>query len=381
MGKLSYQRMNELIGKRLREARKASGWNLQDLANRSDISVGQLSKLENGHAALKIPSLMRLARELKRPIGYFLQTDSDMLRSLGTLVPSWDAEGQAIERFAALVEEKTGAALSIAVFSGSQLGTAVSQIDALMEGIIDMFVEYIGFLERFAEPARLASLPFCFDDDAHYHRFLRSKLFDRKVRRVLRARSIELPSPEWNWKRGRHLVLVGKRPIIEPDQLRGVRVRTHESEVWIKFLEELGAIPVVVPWVRVYEAFAQNEFDVMVTELSHIVSMRVTRIAPYITILGDKPTDLIIGMNAHKYDMLAPSIQNALAEAAVEAGKYCAELVHQAEDDLPRLLDEDGGVISQVGTKIWRERSRSSMRKLEQAGLWHHGMLDEIMNL
>lgn len=373
--------MIEIIGKRIREARKARGWSLEDLSRSVGISVAQLSKLETGRANFKVPVLMKVGKGLNRPISYFFQTDSEMPRCLGTLVPPWDAEGRAIEYFSELVRKNTDDRFSIAVFSASQLGSAVGQLDGLMNGLIDMFVESLNFCEGFAEPIRIASLPFCFNDDAHYDRFLQSTLFDNGVRQVLRRKSIEILNPTWNWKRGPYVVIVAKRPISSPEELRGLRVRCYESEIMVRFLERLGAVPVVIPWGETHDAFERGEFDAMLTNLSHVVSMRFTRFAPHITVLDYRPLDLALAVNAQKYDMLAPALQNALHEAAVAAGERCTELVQQAEDDLPTLLEEDGAIVMRVSVKPWREKSQAIIRELEQDGLWRLGLYDEIQKL
>lgn len=372
---------NELVGRRIREARKARGWNLEDFSAQAGISIAQLSKMETGKATLTIPGLMKIGRTLERPLSYFLQTDSEMPRCLGTLVPSWDAEGRALGYFAELVKEKTDGQLTIVVFSASQLGPAIGQVEALMTGVIDMFVEALSFYERYANVIRVASLPYCFDDDGHYERFLTSQLFEQEVRRVLRERSVELLNPEWNWRRGPYTVLVSRRLITSPNELRGVRVRSYESEVMVQFLERLGAVPVVVPWARVYEAFGAGEFDAMITNLSHVVSMRFTRIARYLTVLGYRPLDLAIAVNAQKYHNLSPSLQLALQEAAVTAGKHCADLVARAEDEIPALLEQDNAVVSRVNVMPWRERARAAIQELEQANLWKRGLFRQIQEV
>ena len=75
-------RMIEIIGKRIREARKARGWSLEDLSQRVGISIAQLSKLETGRANFRVPALMKVGQGLGRPIGYFFQSDSEMPRCL-----------------------------------------------------------------------------------------------------------------------------------------------------------------------------------------------------------------------------------------------------------------------------------------------------------
>ncbi len=53
-----------LIGKRLREIRRANGWTLSDVARRTGVSIGTLSKLENERTELNFTSVNKLASGL-----------------------------------------------------------------------------------------------------------------------------------------------------------------------------------------------------------------------------------------------------------------------------------------------------------------------------
>jgi TRAP-type transport system periplasmic protein len=354
---------------------------LEQLAQVVGISVPQLSKIENGKTTASIPSLVKLGRELKRPVAYFLQTDSEVPRCLGTLVPRWDTEGAAIQRFADLVKEGSNGELSIAVFSGSQLGTATGQVDGLINGLIDVFVENLGFFSRHADVARIISLPFCFLDEDHYLRFKSSALFERELRQVLRDKSVELLGENWNWRRGPQLVIVAKQPIWSPADLKGIRIRSPENVIFSKYLAMLGADPVVVPWSDVSDAFAAGTFDALITNLSHVVSMRFTRIARHVTLLKYRPLDLSFAMNVQRYQMLVPSFQNALEDAAFKAGKYCSELLDATSQQLNQQVEEDEAVVSRVSIRPWQTESRNTIAKLEQQGYWRPGLFDAISAL
>jgi TRAP-type C4-dicarboxylate transport system substrate-binding protein len=373
--------LHRVVGRRIKEARKALNMSLDDVAGCVGMSVAQLSKLENGKASPSIASLVKLGSELKRPVAYFLQTDNQIPRCLGTLVPRWDTEGAAIERFAELVKASTGGDLSIAVFSSSQLGTATGQVEGLVNGLIDIFVESLGFFGAYADLARIISIPFCFDDEEHYRKFQSSDLFERELRQVLRRQSVELLGPNWSWRRGPTLVIVAKRPICSPEDLRGLAVRSSENEVFTRYLEMLGARPVVVPWSDVYDGFSSGKFEAMFTNLSHVVSMRFTRVARHVTLLNYRPLDLSFAMNLQRYQMLVPSFQAALEDAAFTAGQYCAELLDSTSQQIHRLLEEDNAVVYRVAVRPWQHESRRIISAVEQDGFWQAGLFKEIAAL
>lgn len=369
------------IGKRIKDARKARGMSLENLAAKVRFSVAQLSKFENGKITPSIPSLIRLATEFQRPVGYFLQTDAEMPRCLATLVPPWDTEGQGIEHLARLVNDQTNGSLSIAVFSGAQLGTSAGHVESLMSGLIDIFAESLAFFEPYSEAARISSIPFCYSSEDHYQRFLESDLYEREVRQALRKHSVELLGANWNWKRGPTLAVVARKPILSPDDLRGVRVRSSENHMMQSYLRLLGTTPVVVPWTDVYEAFEGEQFDAMITNLSHIVSMRFTKVGRFVTLLNYRPPDLTFAMNLQRYQMLVPSFQIALEEAAKAARQFSNRLLEATADQIPVLLEEDDAVFCRVRTSCWQQEFREIIQRLEQKGHWRSGLFEEITSL
>ncbi len=52
------------IGKKIREERKSQGLNLQDVASRSNITAGLLSKIENFRAVPSLPVLLNISKAL-----------------------------------------------------------------------------------------------------------------------------------------------------------------------------------------------------------------------------------------------------------------------------------------------------------------------------
>lgn len=64
-------------GKVIREMRIERGWTNAELARRSKMSPGQLSKLEKGQSNLRVPAIFKLAKALNLKPCLFFMTASD----------------------------------------------------------------------------------------------------------------------------------------------------------------------------------------------------------------------------------------------------------------------------------------------------------------
>ena len=64
--------IEQLIGKRLKEARINAGYTQNDLAEKSSLSISSISRMENGHMLCSIETLLDLSSLLKVGIDFFL---------------------------------------------------------------------------------------------------------------------------------------------------------------------------------------------------------------------------------------------------------------------------------------------------------------------
>lgn len=65
--------LGEVIAERVREFRRQAGWTVGELADRSDMSKGMLSKIENAQASPSLSTLARLSEALSVPVTAFFR--------------------------------------------------------------------------------------------------------------------------------------------------------------------------------------------------------------------------------------------------------------------------------------------------------------------
>ena len=65
------------LGVRVREIRKARGWKLKDLSDRTGLAVSTISKMERGEISLTYDRFMRLAQGLGMDVGELFDADAE----------------------------------------------------------------------------------------------------------------------------------------------------------------------------------------------------------------------------------------------------------------------------------------------------------------
>ena len=374
--------IQEIVGAKIRELRQAANLRAVELAELSGLSQSQVSKIETGKTTISIKALSRLCQVLDRPLSYLFQSEEEIPRVLGTLTTVRGPERQGIIRFVEDVHHRTGGRMSLIPLKASQLFPAGDQVEQLRQGVIDLFIEGLKYFHHHAPGVETFWYPYCFDSSDHMTAFLEGGFFKNVVKTRLLEAGIRLLNQKWNWRRGLEWVLVSNRPIVTPDQLKGLRVRAEELPLSARFWEAMGAKVVTVPWSEVKMALRLGHIDVLPTQKSHIYPMGFCRYARFVTRLGDVSPLMAVAVNDTKYQALPPSIQQALMDACEWSGDYFTRLVQSAEaENQAKNLAEYQAAYLQVDQTPWKTEAARIKKALLEDGTLNRDFWAEVERL
>ena len=367
------------VGVWIRALRKAEKMSAVELASKAGISQGQLSKIENGKATISIKNLTSLCDILDRPLSDLFQTEAKPSAVRHTITAVAGLENQGLHWFAQEICSHTDGIVTLNTLGTLQFGPAIDQINLILKGSIDLFIEETVQLYKVAPALKQFSLPYCFRDEQHRQAFLASPYFKENVTEVLRRKGIKVLNPNWNWIRGLEQTLVSNRPICTPGDVKGLKVRIFDCEHLRRFWREMGAIPVVVPWSGVREAIASGLVDVAPTLKALIYHNGFCRHARYVTILGDIPAIMGVFIIQSKYDTFSPEIQHALEKACDSAGNiFSLNLYHTEKKNELLNMSRYKAAYLKVDLAPWRLAVSRIRNKLTDQGILPEQTLKEI---
>lgn len=164
---------------------------------------------------------------------------------------------KAMEFLAERAKEKSNGKLLISVYPSQQLGTERECLELLQIGSLGMTKVSSSVLEGFAPIFKVFSLPYIFRDDEH-----KFKVFEGDIGREL------LLSPQKFWLRGLCFYDAGSRsfytkekPVVTPDDLTGLKIRTQESATSVTLVNSLGGSATPIAWGELYTALQQGVVD------------------------------------------------------------------------------------------------------------------------
>jgi tripartite ATP-independent transporter DctP family solute receptor len=240
------------------------------------------------------------------------------------------------------VEEKTNGGLKIEVFHSAQLGVEEDIIEQIRQGAnigqntdsarMGNYVPGIAimngpyFAETLEEVAKIKESP-----------TVKGWLEDLSAKNGIKVLS-------FSWVQGyRHFFT--NKPIKNPEDLKGLRIRTPPAPIWQESVRALGATPVALPFGEMYPALQQKVIDGVELVYNNIPGGRFYEVLKYVSETGHIMLINFEVISAKFFNSLPADYQKILVEECDKAGVETSKVIFAKEKEVKKLLIEKGMVV------------------------------------
>lgn len=265
--------------------------------------------------------------------------------------PKWDAS----ELFAELVEEKTDGEIIVDVGGNAQYGDDVEALTQMRLGSLAFSANSQGTTSGVIPQFSILGLPFLFDSLPTAWRVMDGEVGD-ELKQLAEAQGLVLLAL---WDNGIRNVSNNVRPIETPDDLDGIKIRTPPDPVTVDIFEALGANPTPMNFSELYIALQQGVVDGQENPLMNIYSSKLHEVQDYISLTGHKYESTPLLMSKVVWDSLSSEDQQAVQEAAVEAGEFNRQASLEADENLRSAMEEEGVEFNDVDKAPFIEATQS----------------------
>lgn len=221
-------------------------------------------------------------------------------------------QGVAIDTFAKEVEKLTNGRYRIETFYNGSLGGERESVEAVQLGTQALTFTSTGPIPNFVPEVKILDVPFLFRDKAHARAVLDGPI-GQDLLKKFDAHGIKALA--WAENGFRHMTN-NKREVREPDDLKGLKMRTMENPVHIAAYKGLGIITTPMAFPEVFTALQQGTVDGQENPLSVIMSAKFDQVQKYLSLTGHVYSPCVFLMNKAEFDKLKPEDQKAFVEAA-----------------------------------------------------------------
>src|SRR5690606_39458639 len=176
----------------------------------------------------------------------------------------------------------------------------------------------------------------------------------------------------------RHVNLEGKKKIMTPEDMAGVKLRTPGGEAWQFLGESIGANPVAMDYAEVYTGLQTGAIDAQDNPLPNNKLMKFHEVTDQIVLTGHNVGFGLLLINAKVFDALTPEQQKRMQEAADEAFAWSdAEYIKQ-EEELIEYFKGEGLEVYTPDVEAFRTYANKKYLESPLSKDWPEGMLEKI---
>ncbi len=247
-------------------------------------------------------------------------------------------KGQAAERFRQLAQQFTGGKVRVEVYPNSTLYKDKEEMEALQLGAVQLLAPALSKLGQLGvKEFEAFDLPYLFDDQAAVNRITQGEIGKELLRKLEPRGFVGLAY----WDNG-FKVFSANRPITNPLQLKGMRVRIQASRVIDAQMRALGALPQPMAFSETYRALRSGLVDGCENPPSNFYTQRMHEVQPFVVDTNHGYLGYAVITNQRFWEALPKDIRAALSLAMVQATEFGNKIAQSQNDDALRKIENSG---------------------------------------
>jgi len=237
-------------------------------------------------------------------------------------------KGRAAERFKQLAEQMTKGRVKVQVYPNSQLYKDREELEALQLGAVQMLAPSLAkFSPLGVKEFEAFDLPYIFPSKQALYAVTEGRI-GRGLLRKLEAKGITGLA---YWDNG-FKVMSANKPLLNPADFRGLRMRIQSSRVLDAQMRALGAQPVALAFSETAPALRDGVVEGTENPPSNMFTQRMHETQKHLTVSNHGYLGYAVIVNKKFWDGLPGGIRRQLERAMLEATAYEKTIAQRTND-------------------------------------------------
>lgn len=249
-----------------------------------------------------------------------------------------------MEKFAELVDSKSGGKLKVSVFPGGALGSDQANLSSLQGGTLEMASMNSGIFASIVKEFAIYDFPFLFADpkeadavvDGAFGKSLHAKLEEKGL--------VGLAYYELGFRN----ITNSRRPIAKVEDIAGLKLRVIPNPINVDWVGALGANPTPLPFPELYAALEQKAVDGQENPVATIQGAKLYEVQKHLALTNHQYNPQSVVVSRKFWDSLSADEKKVLQDAAAESAKYQREQSRAAAAGILENLKKNGMQVTEL---------------------------------
>jgi len=244
-------------------------------------------------------------------------------------------------KFKEIVEAESDGRITVEIYPNAILGNDREMIEGMLMGQQEMFVG--SSTTSWVPETAVTDMPFLYRDYDHAYSCFDGFLFDELGSRFEENGLALLGYVAIGWRNISNNV----KPINSVDDLKGMKIRVPDMELYSTTFNAMGATTVTVSLNELYMALQQKVADGQDNPASTFWAQSFQEVQKYVTLTHHMLGTNFVLMNDKWLKNLDEADQDLIKDAAKEAQAYQREYLAGVEDELVEKIKEAGVEVNE----------------------------------
>lgn len=204
--------------------------------------------------------------------------------------------------------------IQVQVFPGGQLGSEGEIVGQLQTGLTDMLPTTTGPLGQLNPMYYVLETPFVFLNEAQADKVLDGPVGQKFLKGL---ESIGLVGLAF-WENGFRQMTNSVRPIRTPSDLQGLKIRTQQNRLHMRYFQDLGASPTPMAFTEIYNALATRIVDGQENPYSLIATNKFYEQQRFVSQTDHVYSAVPVFFSKAKWDRLPADVQKLVRDTVFE---------------------------------------------------------------
>lgn len=247
-------------------------------------------------------------------------------------------KGRAAERFKELAEKMTKGRVKVEVYPNSQLYKDKEEMEALQLGAVQMLAPSLAkFGPLGVKEFEVFDLPYIFPNKTSLYAVTEGPI-GKSLMQKLEPKGITGLA---YWDNG-FKDMSANKPLHEPADFRGLKVRIQASKVLDAQMRALGANPQVLAFSEVYQALQTGVVDGTENPPSNMYTQKMHEVQKHMTLSNHGYLGYAVIVNKKFWDGLPADIRAQLEQAMRDATTYEKAIAQRDNDEALAAIKKSG---------------------------------------
>jgi len=307
--------------------------------------------------------LAALAGALTLPGAGWGNTRPDITLRLSHVVAEETPKGLAANRFKVLVAQRSSGRINVQVYPNAQLYGDLDEMQALQLGAVDMVAPSLSKFGRIGLPEfELFDLPFLFDNLEAVRRITHGALGQKLLAGLQRQGLVGLGFFDNGFKQ-----MSANRPLLEPKDFVGLRMRVQASRVIAAQMRALGARPVTLAFSETRQALATGVVDGTENPVSNFWTQAMHEVQSDLSLTDHGYLGYAVVTNQRFWQSLGKPDRELINQALQEALAFANQIADTQNDRALAALRQAGTTRVHTLTDAQRSRLRQAVQPVQNA--------------